>query len=165
MAIDTKKVVPTLTQDQIERYLDAEASGALEKAEKYDKMQADIGSGKIAVVKENKQVIDGWTISVGDVEQKIKDGKPDSGVSGGLVNIRGNGSNGLPLSNRPSLNIETVLHIIKNAKQYKMFLLQDHQQYRQSGQKLDAHQFGDALVTVDKLVQEGFLSRSEVPST
>ena len=97
------------------------------------------------------------------MSQKIKDGKPVAGVSGGLVNIRGNGSNGLPLSNRPSLNIETVLHIIKNAKQYKMFLLQDHQQYRQSGQKLDAHQFGDALVTIDKLVQEGFLGLSDLP--
>ena len=146
MAIDTKKV--DLTQAQLEELI---------------QMKHDIDSGKVTVVKENKQVIDGWTISVGDVSQKIKDGKPVSGVSGGLVNIRGNGSNGLPLSNRPSLNIETVLHIIKNAKQYKMFLLQDHQQYRQSGQKLDAHQFGDALVTVDKLVQEGFLGLSDLP--
>ena len=148
MAIDTTKV--ELTQKQLEELI---------------QMKHDMDSGKITIVKENKQTIDGWTISVGDVSQKIKDGKPVAGVSGGLVNIRGNGSNGLPLSNRPSLNIETVLHIIKNAKQYKMFLLQDHQQYRQSGQKLDAHQFGDALVTIDKLVQEGFLSRSEVPST
>ena len=147
MAIDTTKV--ELTQKQLEELI---------------QMKHDMDSGKITIVKENKQTIDGWTISVGDVSQKIKDGKPVAGVSGGLVNIRGNGSNGLPLSNRPSLNIETVLHIIKNAKQYKIFLLQDHQQYRQSGQKLDAHQFGDALVTIDKLVQEGFLSRSEVPS-
>ena len=146
MAIDTTKV--ELTQKQLEELI---------------QMKHDMDSGKITIVKENKQVIDGWTISVGDVSQKIKDGKPGAGVSGGLVNIRGNGSNGLPLSNRPSLNIETVLHIIKNAKQYKMFLLQDHQQYRQSGQKLDAHQFGDALVTIDKLVQEGFLGLSDLP--
>ena len=146
MAIDTTKV--ELTQKQLEELI---------------QMKHDMDSGKITIVKENKQVIDGWTISVGDVSQKIKDGKPVAGVSGGLVNIRGNGSNGLPLSNRPSLNIETVLHIIKNAKQYKMFLLQDHQQYRQSGQKLDAHQFGDALVTIDKLVQEGFLGLSDLP--
>ena len=147
MAIDTTKV--ELTQEQLQNLM---------------QLQHDIDTGKVSVVKENKQVIDDWTISVGDVSQKIKDGKPVAGVSGGLVNIRGNGSNGLTLSNRPSLNIETVLHIIKNAKQYKMFLLQDHQQYRQSGQKLDAHQFGDELVTLDKLVQEGFLSPSEVPS-
>ena len=146
MAIDTTKV--ELTQKQLEELI---------------QMKHDMDSGKITIVKENKQVIDGWTISVGDVSQKIKDGKPVAGVSGGLVNIRGNGSNGLPLSNRPSLNIETVLHIIKNAKQYKIFLLQDHQQYRQSGQKLDAHQFGDALVTIDKLVQEGFLGLSDLP--
>ena len=146
MAIDTKKV--ELTQEQLENLM---------------QLQHDIDTGKVSVVKENKQVIDGWTYSVGEVSQKIKDGKPVSGVSGGLVNIRGNGSNGLPLSNRPSLNIETVLHIIKNAKQYKMFLLQDHQQYRQSGQKLDAHQFGDELVTIDKLVQEGFLGLSDLP--
>ena len=146
MAIDTTKV--ELTQKQLEELI---------------QMKHDMDSGKITIVKENKQVIDGWTISVGDVSQKIKDGKPVAGVSGGLVNIRGNGSNGLPLSNRPSLNIETVLHIIKNAKRYKMFLLQDHQQYRQSGQKLDAHQFGDALVTIDKLVQEGFLGLSDLP--
>ena len=146
MAIDTTKV--ELTQKQLEELI---------------QMKHDMDSGKITIVKENKQTIDGWTISVGDVSQKIKDGKPVAGVSGGLVNIRGNGSNGLPLSNRPSLNIETVLHIIKNAKQYKMFLLQDHQQYRQSGQKLDAHQFGDALVTIDKLVQEGFLGLSDLP--
>ena len=146
MAIDTTKV--ELTQKQLEELI---------------QMKHDMDSGKITIVKENKQTIDGWTISVGDVSQKIKDGKPVAGVSGGLVNIRGNGSNGLPLSNRPSLNIETVLHIIKNAKQYKTFLLQDHQQYRQSGQKLDAHQFGDALVTIDKLVQEGFLGLSDLP--
>ena len=146
MAIDTTKV--ELTQKQLEELI---------------QMKHDMDSGKITIVKENKQTIDGWTISVGDVSQKIKDGKPVAGVSGGLVNIRGNGSNGVPLSNRPSLNIETVLHIIKNAKQYKMFLLQDHQQYRQSGQKLDAHQFGDALVTIDKLVQEGFLGLSDLP--
>ena len=146
MAIDTTKV--ELTQKQLEELI---------------QMKHDMDSGKITIVKENKQTIDGWTISVGDVSQKIKDGKPVAGVSGGLVNIRGNGSNGLPLSNRPSLNIETVLHIIKNAKQYKMFLLQDHQQYRQSGQKLDAHQFGDALVTIDNLVQEGFLGLSDLP--
>ena len=146
MAIDTTKV--ELTQKQLEELI---------------QMKHDMDSGKITIVKENKQTIDGWTISVGDVSQKIKDGKPVAGVSGGLVNIRGNGSNGLPLSNRPSLNIETVLHIIKNAKQYKRFLLQDHQQYRQSGQKLDAHQFGDALVTIDKLVQEGFLGLSDLP--
>ena len=146
MAIDTTKV--ELTQKQLEELI---------------QMKHDMDSGKITIVKENKQTIDGWTISVGDVSQKIKDGKPVAGVSGGLVNIRGNGSNGLPLSNRPSLNIETVLHIIKNAKQYKMFLLQDHQQYRQSGQKLDAHQFGDALVTIDKLVQEGVLGLSDLP--
>ena len=146
MAIDTKKV--ELTQEQLQNLM---------------QLQHDIDTGKVSVVKENKQIIDGWTISVGDVSQKIKDGKPVSGVSGGLVNIRGNGSNGLPLSNRPSLNIETVLHTIKNAKQYKMFLLQDHQQYRQSGQKLDAHQFGDELVTIDKLVQEGFLGLSDLP--
>ena len=146
MAIDTTKV--ELTQKQLEELI---------------QMKHDMDSGKITIVKENKQTIDGWTISVGDVSQKIKDGKPVAGVSGGLVNIRGNGSNGLPLSNRPSLNIETVLHIIKNAKQYLIFLLQDHQQYRQSGQKLDAHQFGDALVTIDKLVQEGFLGLSDLP--
>ena len=146
MAIDTTKV--ELTQKQLEELI---------------QMKHDMDSGKITIVKENKQTIDGWTISVGDVSQKIKDGKPVAGVSGGLVNIRGNGSNGLPLSNRPSLNIETVLHIIKNAKQYKIFLLQDHQQYRQSGQKLDAHQFGDALVTIDKLVQDGFLGLSVLP--
>ena len=145
MAIDTTKV--ELTQKQLEELI---------------QMKHDMDSGKITIVKENKQTIDGWTISVGDVSQKIKDGKPVAGVSGGLVNIRGNGSNGLPLSNRPSLNIETVLHIIKNAKQYKMFLLQDHQQYRQSGQKLDAHQFGDELVTVDKLVRAGLVTQAKV---
>ena len=145
MAIDTTKV--ELTQKQLEELI---------------QMKHDMDSGKITIVKENKQTIDGWTISVGDVSQKIKDGKPVAGVSGGLVNIRGNGSNGLPLSNRPSLNIETVLHIIKNAKQYLMFLLQDHQQYRQSGQKLDAHQFGDELVTVDKLVRAGLVTQAKV---
>jgi len=145
MAIDTKKV--ELTQEQLENLM---------------QLQHDIDTGKVSVVKENKQVIDGWTYSVGEVSQKIKDGKPVAGVSGGLVNIRGNGSNGLPLSNRPSLNIETVLHIGKNFKQILMFLLQDHQQYRQSGQKLDAHQYGDELVTVDKLVRAGLVTQAKV---
>ena len=145
MAIDTKKV--ELTQEQLENLM---------------QLQHDIDTGKVSVVKENKQVIDGWTYSVGEVRQKIKDGKPVAGVSGGLVNIRGNGSNGLPLSNRPSLNIETVLHIGKNFKQILMFLLQDHQQYRQSGQKLDAHQYGDELVTVDKLVRAGLVTQAKV---
>ena len=115
-------------------------------------------SSLIKMVKENNQSIDGFIVSVSDVKAKIKDGKAVEGVSGGLVNIKGNGANGLTLSNRPSLNIETVLHIIKNRKQYLRFLCDTDQQYRQSGQKQDAHQIGDDLVTMAILKQEGFLT-------
>ncbi len=118
----------------------------------------DLQNGKIKMVKENNQTIDGFIVSVSDVKAKIKDGKAVEGVSGGLVNIKGNGANGLTLSNRPSLNIETVLHIIKNRKQYLRFLCDTDQQYRQSGQKQDAHQIGDDLVTMAILKQEGFLT-------
>ena len=118
----------------------------------------DLQNGKIKMVKENNQTIDGFIVSVSDVKAKIKDGKAVEGVSGGLVNIKGNGANGLTLSNRPSLNIETVLHIIKNRKQYLRFLCDTDQQYRQSGQKQDAHKIGDDLVTMAILKQEGFLT-------
>ena len=118
----------------------------------------DLQNGKIKMVKENNQTIDGFIVSVSDVKAKIKDGKAVEGVSGGLVNIKGNGANGLTLSNRPSLNIETVLHIIKNRKQYLRFLCDTDQQYRQSGQKQDAQQIGDDLVTMAILKQEGFLT-------
>ena len=118
----------------------------------------DLQNGKIKMVKENNQTIDGFIVSVSDVKAKIKDGKAVEGVSGGLVNIKGNGANGLTLSNRPSLNIETVLHIIKNRKQYLQFICDLEQQYRQSGQTKDAHQFGDDLVTMAILKQEGCLT-------
>ena len=118
----------------------------------------DLQNGKVKMTVENSVKIDGWTISVGDVKQKIKDGKAIAGVSGGLINIKGTGSNGLPLSNRPSLNVETALHIIKNRKQYLQFICDLEQQYRQSGQTKDAHQFGDDLVTMAILKQEGFLT-------
>ena len=118
----------------------------------------DLQNGKIKMVKENNQTIDGFIVSVSDVKAKIKDGKAVEGVSGGLVNIKGNGANGLTLSNRPSLNIETVLHIIKNRKKYLEFVCDSEQQYRQSGQTKDAHQIGDDLVTMAILKQEGFLT-------
>ena len=142
---DTKTV--ELTAKQIQELMNAQGV-----------TMEDLQNGKIKMVKENNQTIDGFIVSVSDVKAKIKDGKAVEGVSGGLVNIKGNGANGLTLSNRPSLNIETVLHIIKNRKQYLRFLCNKDQQYRQSGQKQDAHQIGDDLVTMAILKQEGFLT-------
>ena len=146
MATDTTTV--NLTQAQLAELIE---------------MKQNIDKGLVTLTRENKQTIDGWSVSVDDVKEKLNPdtGKSD-GVSGGLVSIAGRGCNGKKLACRGSENIELILHIIKNADQYLMFLLQPHNQYRSCGQTKDKHMMGDPLVSVEMLVRENFITQAKV---
>ena len=79
--------------------------------------------------KDTSQVIGGWRYDVKKIKPKIKEGVSTGGVSGGMVTIENKGrwgatgANGNELVTNPNLNIETVLHIIKNQGQILKYLL------------------------------------------
>ena len=118
--------------------------------EKFEKMRV---AGKLAA-----QTLDMLT-------DNIKEGVSTGGVSGGMVTIENKGrsgatgANGNELVTNPNLNIETVLHIIKNQGQILKYLLADDKLYRHCGQKTRQHLVGHSPLTISILEQEGFVTK------
>ena len=118
-----------------------------------------------AVEKDTSQVIGGWRYDVKKIKPKIKEGVSTGGVSGGMVTIENKGrwgatgANGNELVTNPNLNIETVLHIIKNQGQILKYLLADDKLYRHCGQKTRQHMVGHSPLTVSILENEGFVTK------